>query len=208
MASTQSCILGALSVFRLGMLILSRVLNIIYLNSPCCGWYFMNVLQQKMKYQMALCDITFTFQVLDRQRWLQHDIAVYESFEGCCTKRRPGLDKWDTNSSRNTTSSRYTYGPCSSFWSLVCLKKLMRICIKKPCTNKLQNITARTVMSMFQTPPTTWSCWHHCLMMYCFPLLFITAWYWLISFEYVLVFPVKCTMKFALIMKWTFQEPQ
>ena len=93
--------------------------------------------EQKIKYQTAVCDINFTFQVLDRQGWLQHDIAVHESFEGCCAKCGPGLDKWDTNSSRNTTSSRYTYGPCSSIWSLVCLKKLMRICIKKPCTNKL-----------------------------------------------------------------------
>jgi len=53
----------------------------------------MNGLQQKKKYQMALFDITFTFQVLDGQGRLQHDIAVHESFEGCCAKRGPGLDK-------------------------------------------------------------------------------------------------------------------
>jgi hypothetical protein len=129
MASTQPCILRALSIFKWGLFVLCHVINIIYLSILWCGWNVLNDLQQKMKYQVTLCDAVFTFQVLVRQGRLQHDITVHEPFEGCSAKCGAGLDRWDTDSSRDTTSSRYTYGPCGSFWSLVCLKKFIKICI-------------------------------------------------------------------------------
>jgi hypothetical protein len=149
--------------------------------------YWLSVLSDKgrivLSFWFTLCDFFFfKFQVLDRQGRFQHDITVHESTEGCITTCGPGLDKWDTYSFRDTTSSKYTYGACSSIWPPLCLRKFIQnLYIKRrDCTNKLQNITVIIcgtdgVMTHVPPHPPTWSHSCCCLMNCCFQILLLTA---------------------------------